>query len=462
MRDTRKPRKTLARHDFADKSRGERLQKVLADAGVASRRECEALILGGAVTVNDHLVDSLPAWVDPDNDRVEVHGRPLRKPEKHVYIVLFKPRGTVCTNSDPEGRPRAIDLVNHPSRPRLYCVGRLDLDASGLLVLTNDGEFANRLTHPRYGVTKGYDLVIDGSLGNEDIERIEREIFKAGRGSEMRSSLRLLKRDRDKTTVHLELAEHRNLQIKPLMMEVGHPVNKMRRTSFGPLKLKGLAVGEWRELTPREVEQLRTASRGADVAPARSARTPRRSMEDFAVQREERARTRELELDASNDGAAGDAGAESRRPERRATGSARAARSTHPAREARGTQRDARSPQRDARSPQRDARGPQREDRGPQRDARGSQRDARGPQRDARGPQRDARGPQRDGRGPQRDARGSSRPEGRAPAPRGTRDSRASRAGEPRSPRPERGGAARRGAARIERGNRGNSRGRAR
>ncbi|MFZ9916597.1 MAG: pseudouridine synthase, partial [Phycisphaerales bacterium] len=349
------------RHDFADKSRGERLQKVLADAGVASRRECEELILGGAVTVNDHLVDSLPAWVDPDNDRVEVHGRPLRKPEKHVYIVLFKPRGTVCTNSDPEGRPRAIDLVQHPSRPRLYCVGRLDLDASGLLVLTNDGEFANRLTHPRFGVTKGYDLVIDGSLGNEDIARIEREIFKAGRGSEMRSSLRLLKRDRDKTTVHLELAEHRNLQIKPLMMEVGHPVNKMRRTSFGPLKLKGLAVGEWRELTSREVEQLRSASRGADVAPARPARSPRRSMEEFAEQREERARARELEQSTAHDGAARDDAHESRRPDRRTSGGTRADRGTHPAREARGPKRDARGPQRDARGTQRDARGPQRD-----------------------------------------------------------------------------------------------------
>ena len=95
MRSPRQPRKTIARHDFTDKSRGERLQKVLADARVASRRECEDLIREGSVTVNDHVVDSLPAWVDPGNDRIEVHGRPLRKPEKHVYIVLFKPRGTV-------------------------------------------------------------------------------------------------------------------------------------------------------------------------------------------------------------------------------------------------------------------------------------------------------------------------------------------------------------------------------
>ncbi|MEY2715067.1 MAG: Ribosomal large subunit pseudouridine synthase, partial [Planctomycetota bacterium] len=134
---SRKPRKSSARTEhpsvqpYRQKERGERLQKVLADAGVASRRECEALIIEGAVTVNGKTIDTLPAWADPAQDRIEVYGRPLRPAEKHVYVMLFKPRGTVCTNSDPEGRPRAIDLVRHPDRPRLYCVGRLDLDSSG-------------------------------------------------------------------------------------------------------------------------------------------------------------------------------------------------------------------------------------------------------------------------------------------------------------------------------------------
>ena len=293
MRSPRKSRQSAKPlGEFADKSRGVRLQRVMADAGVAARRECEELVLAGAVTVNGKVVDRLPAWVDPAVDKIEVYGRPLRKAEKHIYIMLFKPRGTVCTNSDPEGRPRAIDLVSHPSKPRLYCVGRLDLDSSGLLILTNDGDFANRVSHPRYLVEKGYDLTVDGRLDERAIADLERKIFAAERGSrpgETRSSLRLVSRDRDKTVLHLTLCEHRNLQIRPLMLELGHPVNKLRRTSFGPLRLKGLAVGEWRELTPREVEQLMRASKAEDPGARRAPRSPKRSMAELAAAREERA-----------------------------------------------------------------------------------------------------------------------------------------------------------------------------
>jgi pseudouridine synthase len=290
MPSSRKPRSSAAREvhpslaQYRQKERGERLQKVLADAGVAARRECEKLIIEGAVTVNGKTIDTLPAWADPKADRIEVFGKPLRPAEEHVYVMLFKPRGTVCTNSDPEGRPRAIDLVNHPARARLYCVGRLDLDASGLLILTNDGEFANRLTHPRYEVTKGYEVTLDGRLDPEAIAQIERRIFAASAGSrgkdatgaDHRSSLQLVKTDAEKSVVHLELCEHRNLQIKDLMLSLGHPVKKMRRTSFGPLKLKGLAVGEWRELTGREIEMLRRASRGLPTSGADGASTPAR------------------------------------------------------------------------------------------------------------------------------------------------------------------------------------------
>ena len=282
MRSSRKPRKSASKDihpslaPFRQKERGERLQKVLADAGVAARRECEKLILEGAVTVNGKTIDTLPAWSDPKIDQIEVYGKPLRPAEQHVYIVLFKPRGTVCTNSDPEGRPRAIDLVNHPSRARLYCVGRLDLDASGLLILTNDGEFANRLTHPRYEVPKGYDITLDGTLDTAAIAAIERKVFAATRGAkqELRSSMRLISSDATKSIVHMELCEHRNLQLKDLMLGLGYPVKKLRRTSFGPLKLKGLAVGEWRELSSREVEMLRRTSRGEQTVATRPAPKP--------------------------------------------------------------------------------------------------------------------------------------------------------------------------------------------
>jgi 23S rRNA pseudouridine2605 synthase len=448
----------LGENDFTQKERGVRLQKALADAGVSARRECEKLVLEGAVTVNGRTVDTLPAWVDPASDRIEVFGRPLRKPEKHVYIALFKPRGTVCTNSDPEGRPRAIDLVQHPERPRLYCVGRLDLDSSGLLILTNDGEFANRLTHPRYGVRKGYDLVLDGSLDEAALARIEREIFKAdsvpGGVREMRSSLELVKRERDKTAVHLELAEHRNLQIRPLMVELGHPVKKMRRTSFGPLKLKGLAVGEWRELTKREVDQLLRASRGEDAGAAIEPKAPRRSLAEIAEARAVR-EAQQAEQDAQSiprdDEGAIPAQRESRGPAGSRASAAKPAdrreerdgpRRGKPAREGprgakpRFDEREARDT-RDAR-PERGPRDTRnaRPERVP-RDTR-SERPERGPRdtrnaRPERGP-RDTRSA-RPERGP-RDARGA-RPE------RGSRDTRNARPErgprDTRSERPERG-----------------------
>jgi hypothetical protein len=150
------------------------------------------------------------------------------------------------------------------------------------------------LSHPRYEVPKGYDVTLDGSLGEAEIARIEREIFardKYSRGARDggSSSLRLINRDREKTVVHLELCEHRNLQIRPLMLELGHPVKKLRRTSFGPLKLKGLAVGEWRDLTPKELDLLRRASRHEGAGKALQPKAPKRSMEEFAEAREARA-----------------------------------------------------------------------------------------------------------------------------------------------------------------------------
>ncbi|MFO0872918.1 MAG: pseudouridine synthase [Phycisphaerales bacterium] len=283
-------------HSFTDAARGERLQRVLADAGVGSRRHCEALIEAGAVTVNGEVVDSLPAWVDPRSDRIVVDGRPMKRDrDRPIYIMLNKPRGVVSTNSDPEGRPRAIDLVQHPDRPRLYPVGRLDMDSSGLLLLTNDGELANRLTHPSFEVHKGYEVVVGGLLQPEDAKHLELGIFlperparsreraeRGGRGARgeragsgpaaraaprgrrtQRSSLRILARDRDRTILYMELREGRNRQIRRMMQRLGHPVKKLKRVCMGPLQLKGLGIGEWRELTARELAALRRATDGA-------------------------------------------------------------------------------------------------------------------------------------------------------------------------------------------------------
>ncbi len=252
--------------DFTDASRGQRLHKVLAECGVASRRACERLIAEGAVEVNGIPVTRLPAWVDPVHDEIRVNGRRIRPPQRHVYVMLFKPRGVVCTNADEQGRRRAVDLVRHPSGARLFAVGRLDVDSSGLLLMTNDGEFANRLTHPRYHLSKVYDVTVRGEVSRKTIERLERGLWLGDRrGSADRTHharLKVTKRDRERTRLRMELHEGRNRQIRRMMARVGHPVKRLRRVQIGPLKLKGLRVGEWREPTPAEMSALKRAAFG--------------------------------------------------------------------------------------------------------------------------------------------------------------------------------------------------------
>lgn len=249
----------------------ERLQRVLARAGIGSRRACEQLIEDGEVRVNGQVVDRLPVFVDLARDRITVRDRALRFREDHVYVMLFKPRGVLSTNEEQAGRRRAVDLVHHHSKARLFAVGRLDVDSSGLLLLTSDGELANRLTHPRYGVHKSYEVTVDGRIEPEELARLERGVFlqdrhtthgrRAGRRTS-RSRLSIIKASRDRTRLLMELHEGRNRQIRRMMLFIGHKVRKLRRVSLGPLKLRGLRVGEWRDLTPAEVKALR---RTADI-----------------------------------------------------------------------------------------------------------------------------------------------------------------------------------------------------
>jgi len=256
--------------DYTDAARGERIQKVLALAGVGSRRTCEQLLLAGEVTINGRVVDTLPAWVDPKRDRLTVRGKPVHVPEKVIWVMLFKPRGVVSTAEDPKGRPRAIDLVRHPSGIRVFPVGRLDVESSGLLLLTNDGDLSNRLTHPRYGVHKTYEVTVAGRVDEDELAKLERGIFlsdhrtthgrKPGRATG-RATLSILRRERDRTHLLMELSEGRNRQIRRMMLAVGHKVRKLRRVQVGPLKLSHLRPGEWRELTPIEIKMLRKAAR---------------------------------------------------------------------------------------------------------------------------------------------------------------------------------------------------------
>lgn len=262
----RRTRRSGPQHDYQDDQRGPRIQKVLAEAGVDSRRACEAMVEEGRVTVNGQVLDGLPAWVNPEQDDIRVDGRRLQKAERHVYVLLFKPKGILSTNSDPEGRKLAIDLVQHPSKARLYPVGRLDLDTSGLLLLTNDGALANRLTHPRFELPKGYEVTVGGRVEEADLAKLRQQILpgdargSAGEpdaGARHRSQLVVLKRDTQKTLLYLEFREGRNRELRRVLSMLGHPLKKLRRVRMGPLQLKGLQPGEWRELTKPELGALR-------------------------------------------------------------------------------------------------------------------------------------------------------------------------------------------------------------
>lgn len=256
--------------DFSDASRGERLQRVLADAGIGSRRACEALIEAGEVEVNGVLVATLPAWVDPDEDRIVVEGRPLPKPERKTYLLLNKPPRTLSSLKDEPGADRrtVAELVDHPSVSHLFPVGRLDYDTVGLVLMTNDGDLANRLTHPRYGVPKTYRVLVKGALDTTAVADLERGIYLAERkaGSTVgakrtsRVEITLIHQDREGTVLELTLREGRNRQVRRMMAAVGYPVRKLERVGMGPIRLKGVARGAWRELTRDEVWALRRAS----------------------------------------------------------------------------------------------------------------------------------------------------------------------------------------------------------
>lgn len=266
--------------DLRDSNRGERLQRVLADAGVGSRRACEQLIEDGEVTINGRIETELPIWVDPERDRIVVQGTVIEKPERLLYVMLNKPSRTLSAAKDEPGMDRrtVTELVDHPAAARLFPVGRLDYDTVGLILLTNDGELANRLTHPRYGVPKTYKVVVKGALDEEAAQEIERGIYLAERKSghtvgakrTAHVELEVLHRERDRTTIELTLREGRNRQVRRMLAAVGYPVRKLERVGMGPVRLKGVARGEWRELTRDEIRDLKRAaadSRGAKADP---------------------------------------------------------------------------------------------------------------------------------------------------------------------------------------------------
>ncbi|TWT76068.1 Ribosomal large subunit pseudouridine synthase B [Posidoniimonas polymericola] len=232
----------------------DRLQKVLAAAGIASRRECEQLILEGRVMVDDQPITELGVRVDPSKQEIWVDGEPLKKTKK-VYFAVNKPEGYVCTARDPSGRPRVTELLP-PQMGRVFNVGRLDMASEGLILLTNDGELANQLAHPRHGVQKTYLVQVAGHITAEELKTARDGIYIA-EGKVHFVGAKIKSRHKKSTLLEVVLDEGRNREIRRVLAAMGHKVQKLTRVAHGPIKLGEMPAGAYRPLTREEVKALR-------------------------------------------------------------------------------------------------------------------------------------------------------------------------------------------------------------
>lgn len=267
----------------------ERLHKVLANVGIASRRDVEQMVLDGRVEVNGKVVTKLPVMIDPSEDHVLVDGeviklasaRGMANELDRVYWLMHKPAGVYSTNEGQLTRQgpqtRAIDLLPPHVRQRVYPVGRLDAESRGLLILTNDGELTQKLTHPKFGVAKTYRARVEGRLEGEAIEQLRQGVWLAnedGKAFKVGAvRIRVDKRMMDKTILEITLGEGRNRQVRRMLAKAGHKVRDLTRIKMGPLSLGKLKPGQCRELTPKEVKQLYAAVEGGRAKPARSQTT---------------------------------------------------------------------------------------------------------------------------------------------------------------------------------------------
>ncbi len=231
----------------------QRLQKVLAAAGVDSRRNCEELILDGVVRVNRKVVDSLPAFVDPQRDIITVNSRKIHAAEK-VYYLLNKPKGVICTNSDPQGRKKAIDIVN--SKERIFCVGRLDADTSGIIILTNDSDLTNKLTHPKYKVRKTYVAIVKGMIEGKAVDKLKKGVW-FSEGKTGRAAVKILKRGHTESSIEMTISQGLNRQIRRALAKVGLKVKSLKRTRIGRIDDRGIGIGKFRKLSKKEIEYLK-------------------------------------------------------------------------------------------------------------------------------------------------------------------------------------------------------------
>jgi 23S rRNA pseudouridine2605 synthase len=240
----------------------ERLQKIIAAAGIVSRRKAEELISGGQVSVNGQVVTELGTKADPERDHIRVNGKLLRGPERHVYLLMNKPKGYVTTLSDPEGRPTVMDLLRG-TNARVYPVGRLDYASEGLLLLTNDGELANRLMKAASHVAKTYLVKVAGTPSAEALTRLREGVFipsKTGKRVKTAPAKIRMIREADNPWYEVTLIEGRNRQIRYMFEEIGHHVEKIKRVRYGPLQLD-VHPGEFRRLTAQEVARLKSVAK---------------------------------------------------------------------------------------------------------------------------------------------------------------------------------------------------------
>ncbi|HEX4797367.1 MAG TPA: pseudouridine synthase [Humisphaera sp.] len=273
----------------------ERIQKVLGNAGIASRRNIEVMVRDGRIAVNGEVIRTLPILVDIDKDKIEVDGESVRfkthrrgprdDEDERIYVLMNKPRGVYTTNVAQGVQKRAIDLLP-PNFPRVYPVGRLDAETRGLLLLTNDGELTNRLTHPRYGVAKTYRAVVDGFVEQSTLKELEQGVWIRDKayGKSAKTSgchAKIVHREREKTVLDVTLHERQNIQARKILAQLGHKVRDLMRTKMGPLSLDRLQAGEFRPLTPREIRSLREFAmgrrEGANAAGKPGRRKPNRA-----------------------------------------------------------------------------------------------------------------------------------------------------------------------------------------
>lgn len=233
----------------------ERLQKVMAESGVASRRKCEEMIFAGRVKVNGVLITEPGYKVDRDKDVIEVDGNIIKSFDKKLYILLNKPVGYITSVKDQFGRPTVLDLINGISN-RVFPIGRLDYDTEGLLILSNDGELTYRITHPKHNIGKTYRALVHGEVDREDIESFKKGIAIADYVTAP-AKMKIIKYVKGNSVVDITIHEGRNRQVRKMCSAIGHDIIRLKRIKIGIISLSGLKIGEWRYLSDSEVKYLK-------------------------------------------------------------------------------------------------------------------------------------------------------------------------------------------------------------